>query len=153
MAVEHVTYSGFLRGPSDVLPKVERADVVLERRDGEDLVLSTMRRATAFREGLNIGITALRHLAHTHQDLLGELLGKALPWMVWLPDAERRACAEELIGDLAASVEVDNFARFHQDLVAWQHTAEVWADPNVAARLQEDFAGVDDEVLRPTHGG
>ena len=153
MALDHVTYSGFLRGSSEVLPRLAAGDIVLERRDGEDLVLSTVSRSNAFREGLGVGVTALRHLARTHREVLAGVLAEDLPWIAWLPEGDRATCVRELVDDLAASIEVENFTRFHQDLVAWRHTAEVWADPALAERLQGDFAGDGGEVPRPGAGG
>ena len=40
MTVQHFAYSAFLRGPSQVLPSPADADVILERRDEENLVLT-----------------------------------------------------------------------------------------------------------------
>lgn len=153
MSTERTTYSGFLRGPSEVLPRLSYGDVLLERRDGEDLVLTTATRAAAFLEGLNVGVTALRHLAKSHHDLLAEVLTEELPWLRWLPEADRSACVRELVDDLAASIEVENFSRFHLDLTAWRHTAEVWADPELADRLTGDFVGDGGNVHRPGSGG
>lgn len=144
-----VTYSGFLRGPSDVLPRVAVGDVVLERRDGENLLLSTEDRTVAFREGLDFGATALRQIAREHPGVLADTLRESLPWLGWLPDEDRTACIRELLDDLAASAAVENFTRFHADLVAWRSTAEVWADPALAERLQADFEGDVGEVKRP----
>lgn len=149
MPTTRTTYSGFLRGPSEVLPRLETGDVLLERRDGEDLILTTAGRAEAFREGLELGVAALRSLALTRRDVLAEVLVANLPWLQWLPDEDRIVCVDELVNDLAASVEVENFTRFHQDLVAWLHTAEAWSDPALAERLRTDLSGDAGEVVRP----
>ena len=143
------TYSAFLRGPSDILPALERGDVVLERRDGVDLVLSTTDRANATHDGLDVGAATLAQIAVDHPEVLANAFEARLPWMSWLPVADRRACIDELVGDLVAGVDLDNFARFTHDLNAWRNTAEVWSDPNLAARLQGEFIGDIGEVPRP----
>ena len=97
------TYSAFLRGPSDILPALERGDVVLERRDGVDLVLSTTDRANASHDGLDVGAATLAQIAIDHP-------------------------------------------RFTHDLNAWRITAEVWSDPDLAARLHGEFIGDIGEV-------
>lgn len=149
MKTARVAYSGFLRGPGDVLPKVEVEDVVLERRDGVDLVLSTVPRVEAVREGLDVGVDLLRAVARDHADLLAEALREDQPWITWLPADDQVACVRELTADLAASIDTGSFVRFHDDLVAWRHTAEVWADPDLAAALQGDLAGGAGSVARP----
>lgn len=149
MAAKRFSYSAFLRGPSTVLPAVELADIVLERRDGTDLVLSTVTRAAALQEGLHVGSAALRGIARLHPDLLAAALRTELAWVAWLPEADQVACMRELTDDLAASVGTESFVRFHNDLTAWRHTAEVWADPDLAACLAADFDGDVGVVPRP----
>lgn len=142
-------YSGFLRGPSEVLPALELGDVLLERRDGDDLVLSTRTRAAALHEGLGVGASALRSIARMHMDVLREALEGELPWLRWLPEDDQAACLRELTDDLAAGVDTDSFVRFQNDLAAWRNTAQVWADPVLAERLQSDFHGDAGQVERP----
>lgn len=144
------TYSAFLRGPSAVLPEVEKADVVLERRDGEDLVLTTAGRSQAFAEGLDISVNTLRRLAVSHREIVRDSLADALPWVEWLPESERRDCLDELLTDLAASVAVGDFTRFHRDVVAWRDTARVWSDPDLAEQLTSEFSGEHGRVERPS---
>lgn len=150
MTTRTFPYSGFLRGPSDVLPALELGDVVLERRDGDDLVLSTHARSAALHEGLGVGASALRSIARLHMDVLKDALAGELPWLRWLPEDDQATCLRELTDDLAASVDTDSFVRFQNDLVAWRNTAQVWADPALAERLQADLAGEAGEVQRPS---
>jgi hypothetical protein len=149
MQPKRFPYSGFLRGPGAVLPAVEVADVVLERRDGDNLVLSTVSRVAAMREGFDIGAGTLRSMARRHVELLAEALRDEQPWISWLPEDDQVACVRELTDGLAASLDSGSFVRFHNDLVAWRDTAEAWADPDLAVRLGGSFAGDAGEVRRP----
>lgn len=139
MPASTFSYSGFLRGPSEILPALEVGDVLLERRDGDDLVLSTRTRSVALHEGLGVGASALRSIARVHMDVLREALADELPWLRWLPEEDQATCLRELTDDLAAGVDTDSFVRFQMDLAAWRNTAQVWADPVLAERLQSDF--------------
>jgi hypothetical protein len=44
-------YSDFLRGPNKVLPRLDEGDVLLERRDEENLVLTSFRRFASRQRG------------------------------------------------------------------------------------------------------
>ncbi len=144
-----MSYSGFLRGPTVATDAVERGDVLLERRDGVDLVLTTVTRVDANDEALSLGAVTLRVLSQSNPTMVASALAEQLPWLSWLPDADRLACTTELINDLAASAALHNFTKFHHDLVAWKHTAEVWSDPELARRLSGSFAGDAGKVARP----
>lgn len=93
------------------------------------------------RDGMDVAVAALRVLARTHADLLADALREAQPWIAWFPAEDQVACVRELTDDLASGVSADGWACFLDDLVAWRHTAEVWADPALAERLQADLVG------------
>lgn len=145
-----MSYSSFLRGPTTATAAVETHDVVLERRDGVDLVLTTVERAAANDDALGLGALMLRSICRSNPDMVAAALEEQLPWLAWLPPQDRVACTTELVTDLAAGASLHLFARFHADLVAWRHTAEAWADPTVADRLSGEFHGAGDPVERPT---
>jgi PHD/YefM family antitoxin component YafN of YafNO toxin-antitoxin module len=74
-------YSAFLRGPSQVLTSLADADVILERRDEENLVLMRAERFEATATGLRIAARSLAILARRQRDLAEELLAEELPWL------------------------------------------------------------------------
>jgi hypothetical protein len=80
--------------------------------------------------------------------------GAALPeeemsWLRWLPSQERRVCLDELLADLEAGADTDNLEPFARSVQAWQSTAEVWADPDLARRLRRSLPGNGKEISRP----
>jgi hypothetical protein len=142
-------YSAFLRGPSDVLPQLEEGDVLLERRDDENLVLTRYARFAARQEGMTLAARLLGDAVRDRAEMVVGLLRQELPWIRWLPEAEQAQCAGELIGELAAGADTGVLEPFARALAAWRSTAEVWSDPDLARRLQGPFAGDGDEIPRP----
>ena len=150
MTVETFSYSVFLRGPSQVLPSLADADVILERRDEENLVLMRAERFEAAATGLRIAARLLAMLARRQRDLAEELLAEELPWLAWLPATERRVCVRELLADLVAGADTGLLTPFARNLTSWRSTAQAWSDPTLARRLQGPFEGDGPVIERPT---
>lgn len=142
-------YSAFLRGPANVLPFLADADVVLERRDEENLVLMRAERFDAAATGLRIAARALAVLARSQRDLAEELLAEELPWLTWLPESERHSCLRELLADLVAGADTGLLLPFARNLISWRSTAEAWSDPTLARELQGPFVGSGPPLGRP----
>src|SRR6266852_4428041 len=111
MAVAEHTFTFMLRNSGDVLDEVERRDVVLRRRDGEDLFLGLRSREESVRDAL--GVLARLLLAasvdpETRQRMAGGL-SASLPWTAFLPQDERGDFLEALTSTAAACVELDTF--------------------------------------------
>jgi hypothetical protein len=149
MKTTSVPYSDFLRGPSDVIPRLDDGDVVLERRDADNLVLTRHARFTARQEGMTLAARLLRDVVRDQAAMVAPILRRELPWMRWLPDAEQERCSEELIAELAAGADTGLFEPFTRTLDAWRSTAEAWSDPEVAKRLQGPFPGNGQRLRRP----
>lgn len=149
MAVQTYPYSAFLRGPSHVLPSLADADVILERRDEENLVLMRAERFEAAATGLRFAARSLAILARRSRDMAEEALGEELPWLSWLPEPDRDACVRELLADLVAGAETGLLLPFARNLTSWRATAEAWSDPTLARRLQGPFDGDGPMIERP----
>ncbi len=149
MATRTYPYSAFLRGPSEVLGALDHAEVVLERRDAENLVLIRSDRFSAGRSAMAAAAHVLRTLAARDPNLAAELLADEFPWMRWLPADERTQCVADLLADLAAGADAGTLLPFGQTVAAWRSTAEVWADRGLADRLAGPFDGTGEEVGRP----
>ncbi|TLP63937.1 hypothetical protein [Microbispora triticiradicis] len=150
MSTRTVPYSAFLRGPSQVLPSLDSADVILERRDDEDLVLMRAERFEAGAASLRIAARALAIVARRNSSLAEDVLAEELPWLTWLPDTERPACVSELLNHLIAGADTGELLPFARALTAWRSTAVVWSDPELARELQGPFPGDGPEVPRPS---
>ncbi|MEU0806762.1 hypothetical protein [Streptomyces sp. NPDC005970] len=61
-------------------------------------------------------------------------------WVHLLPEADVQAFTTELVDAAWAAGSVDNSASVAQTLIAWQHTAEVYSDPELLAALTRDHS-------------
>ena len=84
-------------------PPLDDTDVILERRDDENLVLIRAERFEAGAAGFEIAARALAILARRNGDLAEEVLAEELPWITWLPETERHICVRELLANLIAA--------------------------------------------------
>jgi hypothetical protein len=152
MATKSFPYSAFLRGPSQVLPSLDDADVVLERRDDENLILMRAERFEAGVATLRIAARALAILARRNEELAEEVLSEELPWTTWLPESERHACVRELLAHLVAGADTGELVPFSRALISWRSTAVAWSDPRLAHDLQGPFPADGPDVPRPLGG-
>lgn len=76
-----------------------------------------------------------------------ETLPEALPWTRFLPVEGQRLFLAELADALHTAGDLDNLAPVSQLITEWQHTAEIHADPRLAAILTQcgdDYGPVPD---------
>ncbi|WP_258574643.1 hypothetical protein [Streptomyces shenzhenensis] len=59
-------------------------------------------------------------------------------WVRFLRKSDLHAFAVELVDTVRAADSVGNSASVAQLLIAWQHTAEVYSDPELLAALTRD---------------
>jgi hypothetical protein len=142
-------YSAFLRGPGNILPELETADVVLERRDEEDLVLTSQHRAAAREEGLAVTIHLVREVVSSQPELLTSLFSSEFPWLKWLPADDRSTASEELLAELEACASTGILDPFVRTMREWRETAMIWSDPELVRRLQGSFTSDGTEIARP----
>jgi hypothetical protein len=149
MTVRSHPYSTFLRSPSQVLPDLAYGDVLLERRDEDSIIVTSQERYTALMQGMEVTTRIFRSLFKDDCDQMVSLMTHEMPWLAWLPEHERRDCVNELLANLAAGAETGALEPFSRSVLEWQHTAEVWADPELAKRLSSQFDGDGPVLERP----
>ncbi|MHB8379750.1 MAG: hypothetical protein ACYDB2_07515 [Acidimicrobiales bacterium] len=149
MKTTQAPYSSFLRGPSRVLPSLEDADVVLERRDEDNLVLTTFRRFAAREEGAALAGRLIADVIEVNPSMMDDLLVGEFPWLRWLPDVEQVKALKDIIGELLAGATAGSLEPFVRAIDEWRDTAVIWSDPSLAERLQGSFAGSGDAIERP----
>ncbi|MGW1076919.1 hypothetical protein [Streptomyces sp. NPDC002537] len=118
--------------------------LLLHRRDGEDLVLTTAARAEQDQTVVSAATRMLAAIARREPgstDLLLDVLPDAFPWVRFLPEPDVHAFAVELVDTMRAADSIANSAAVAQMLIAWQHTAEVYSDPDLLAALTADHDG------------
>jgi len=153
MSTAHATLSDLINKPRATLAPLTGSFVHrihLRRRDDVDLVLTTEARydqeQTVVRAATRL-LAALVNHGQPARDLVHAVLPDVFPWVRFLPDEDRVQFVAELVGTLRAADDFDNLGPAAQAIVEWKHTAEVHADPAVAAVLRRDAE--DGEAISP----
>lgn len=134
MAYREHTLTELLRSPRTVVAGLDRGDVVVRRRDGDDFVILSLARYRD--ESAAVGlVAAMLRSAPSLPGTLGNALQAHLPWVRFLPEADREQFAEELLDTIAAAASLGTFAPVSVLVHQWRHTAEVWADPDLLQAL------------------
>lgn len=154
MTAPEINFSELQQKPKDVVRKVHASpsrSLHVRRRgaDEEDLVLVTASRAAQNSEALSVTTRLFVELMK-HDDrartLVTEVLPEAFPWVRFLPAEGVREFVLELVDVLEAADALNNPAPLVQLIVAWRHTAEIYADPELLEILtresNEDFGPV-----------
>ncbi|TGB05676.1 hypothetical protein [Streptomyces sp. MZ04] len=119
----------------------ESPRLLLHRRDGEDLILTTAARAEQDQTVVSAATRMLAAMARREpgsMELLLDILPDAFPWVRFLPEPDVHAFAVELVDTMRAADSLANNSSVAQLLIAWQHTAEVHSDPELLAALTRD---------------
>lgn len=129
------TLTDFLQHSGDVLPDVERGEVRLRRRGGEDLVLISGRHW----DRLGDSIRVLAEDAHLRATSPSTSERFALGWLNLLPPADRSTCIEELRRAALAAVETGRLSDLEDTVEGWRATAlAAWDDEQ--NRLKPGYA-------------
>jgi hypothetical protein len=108
------------------------------RRDDEDLVLTTAERAaqdTAVVRDTTRLFAEMMRADPAVMTLAVQVLPAIFPWVRHLPEDARPEFAAEWLDTLRAAADLDNNAAVETVVAAWQHTAEIYADPELFAIL------------------
>ena len=141
------TLTDFLRDPKAVIERLQHVDVVLHRRNAEDLRLSLESRSEAVAEGVRF-LTRVLGAALTDvavRDRLGAS-AEGIPWLSFLPAQHRQEFMVEFFRTAEAAAELGVMTPIAQLLREWQATAAIYADPELAAELRRPLAGDGERV-------
>jgi PHD/YefM family antitoxin component YafN of YafNO toxin-antitoxin module len=146
MSTRAIPFSTFQRQQTTLFSTLEDADVILERRGAENLVVMRDARYQAMADGLRLLARSMSLVARGNRKLAEEVFAEELPWVTWLPAEERAECVRELLDDLIAGADTGLFLPFARNLSAWRSTAEAWSDPALVRRLQGAFDDTSESV-------
>ncbi|MEU5064279.1 hypothetical protein ACFCZQ_34235 [Streptomyces virginiae] len=137
-----VNFSELVNKNKQTLARLKESPrLLLHRRDGEDLVLTTAAKAEQDQTVVSAASRMLSAMARREagsMELLLDILPEAFPWVRFLPEPDVHAFAVELVDTMRAADSIGNNASVAQMLTAWQHTAEVHSDPVLLAALTQD---------------
>jgi len=132
MQYKRFNFSSLLRQSGKVLKEIEQGyDVLLERRDGADMILTEASKEVGMRESLQTAarlITATLGQPDTEHAIL-ERTVEQLPWLGFLPEENRLEFLREFAQTAAGVVEtgaVEPLVRLEQD---WMASARIYSDP------------------------
>jgi hypothetical protein len=142
--------SDLLNKPKATLARLaSNRRLLLRRRDAEDLVLTTAERAAQDTAVVRDTTRLFREMVRSDPAVMAlavQVLPAVFPWVRHLPEDAWGEFAAEWLDTLTAATELDNNAAVEGVVAAWQHTAEVYADPElfaIATRTidDDDFDG------------
>jgi hypothetical protein len=122
-AVREVRWSSFLRDAKAVADEIDETDVVLRRREGTDLYLSSAERHEAALESLTLLSQVLSGLLEDAAARERLVAAPAIPWLRHLPAADRERFVREFAEMVAASAEVDNLDALAALVAEWKRAA------------------------------
>ena len=147
-SIEH-QFSDLLRRPKEVAADVDKADVVLHRREQPDLRLTRADRESEKQQTLVALGRAFRSIADRHPAALEEGLYDALPWIKFLPEDDRKEFMKEVSGFFAAAADLNSYGELALLLREWRATAEIHSDPKLAFRLKSPATATGVAVSKP----
>lgn len=145
---EEIPFSQLIQHSRDTIARLESSQgrqLRLVRRDGEDLVLESAKRAEADAQA---GLTTARLISEMLRSdetaaLVLTVLPAVFPWIQFLPDEAAREFAAEFAETARAAAELGNMAPVVPVIEAWRATAEVHADPALHKALTMPLDGID----------
>jgi hypothetical protein len=148
MTIAEVPFSDLIQHSRKTLDKLEESHgrrLRLVRRDGEDLILESARRAEADMEALGVAIRLLSAMLASEETTgaLVRAMTGVFPWMRFLPPEEARAFADEFTETARACAELGSMAAVQSVIEAWRSTAHIYADPDLHRRLTAPLEGTD----------
>jgi hypothetical protein len=156
MSSPEVPFSELLQRPKATIAKLNVCrSLRLRRRDAEDLTLTTAAQAeqdSAMVSATTKMFVALMRHDETARSLVIDVVPEAFPWVRFLPTEDVRAFVFELVDTLRAADALANIAPVVQVITEWRHTAEVHADPELAARIRhsdDDYGVVPEPTTHP----
>ncbi len=146
------TLSHFLRRSGEVLDVAEEHDVVLTRRDGEDLTISIVPRADALRIGLELFAEVV--LEATRDDevraVLGRALGSSARWTSGLTQNERECLLQEVAAASAESAGLGSASPLAPALDRWRRAARARASERPKSAHLTRPVAIPDDVGDPS---
>jgi hypothetical protein len=152
---EEIPFSQLIQHSRETVDQLEKSPsrrLRLVRRDGEDLVLESAKRAEADAFAILTTAQLLSEMLRRDETatVVLNVLPAVFPWMRFLPDAAAREFADEFTETARAAAEMGNMAPVVPVIEAWRSTAEIHADPELYKALTAPLDAVDHgSVLDP----
>jgi len=143
---DSVPFSELIQHPRETTLRLDEAETLrLVRRNQPDLMLATVERAERDAEVYDVTTRLLVGIIaqEPSREVLRSSLTGVFAWTRFLPDGAVDEVLAELVDVARASAEIRNLRPVAQVIVEWQHTAEIYADPEFHRMLNREFSGED----------
>lgn len=139
-AYEEVPFSELLHRPAATTGRLDQVRALrLRRRDADDLALVRVDQMERDGSVVDFAAQVLGRLVHSeHIDTVRQVLRDVLPWLRFLPEPEFESFVGDLTETAQAAAAIDNLTPISTLLVQWRHTAELYADPDLLARVTRE---------------
>jgi hypothetical protein len=127
MIINRSPYSVLRSSPRIILGHLVRGDVVLERRDEEELVLTTLSRYTSRAAILDVLACGLASVAAKDPVAGARVLQCGLPWLTVLSGPDRATAVMEMLDELEDGAKSGSWTEFIQVIIEWEEMAELEA--------------------------
>jgi len=145
--IAQANLSDLLNRPKKTLELLEtNRQIRLRRRDAEDLVLTTAERAEQDNAALSSMSRLVNEMMRRNPMVLTmaiQVLPAVFPWVRHLPEKAHPEFAAEWLDALSSGAALGNNAGVETVVSAWRATAEIYADPELFARLTKAHDGTD----------
>ena len=144
---DSVPFSELIQHPRETTLRLDEAETLrLVRRNQPDLMLATVERAERDAEVYDVTTRLLVGIIaqEPSREVLRSSLTGVFAWTRFLPDDAVDEFLAELVDVARASAEIRNLRPVAQVIVEWQHTAEIYADPELYRRLTREHSSEDD---------
>lgn len=136
--------SELIQKPTDTIARMQgslRKGMRLHRRGAEeDLYLTTAERAeqvTEIVDSTTRMFVALMKTDPAAVDMLTRVFPEAFPWVRFLPEDAVREFLVEFMETARAASDLGTMSPLAPVVAAWKSTAEIYADPELSAKLRE----------------
>ena len=143
---EEIPFSQLVQHSRNTLEKLGESGsrrLRLVRRDGEDLILESARRAEADDEAFALAARIISELVNRDEAVLARVFPVVFPWMRFLPPDEARAFVAEFTETARACADLETLMPLNAVAAAWRVTAEIHADPDLCKTLSTPLLEAD----------
>ena len=144
---DSVPFSELIQHPRETTLRLDKAETLrLVRRNQPDLMLATVERAERDAEVFDITTRLLVGIIarEPSREVLRSSLTGVFAWTRFLPEDGVDEFLAELVDVARASAEIRNLRPVAQLIIEWQHTAEIYADPELYRILTRERSSEDD---------
>jgi len=120
------SFSRLLREPKVVAAAADTRPVLLDRRDGPDLVLLNREADERNRSGMAYAAQVMDAMLADSSEPIETKMERAFPWAKFLTEKGKTDFTEELVSTTRACAHLGSFVSLAQTVAAWKSTAEAY---------------------------